>query len=82
MSTNGQHRSGPVVSFDDAATLARMVVIGALLGDRQALTDITTRRPDLDIQQLVLMAEVALAVNVEMMKPGQAHQILYGSMEP
>lgn len=62
MNTNGQHRDYPPVSFDDAAVIARLTAIAVIEGDRQALTDIAARRPDLDVRLLELVAEVAVAV--------------------
>ncbi|BBX70096.1 hypothetical protein [Mycolicibacterium psychrotolerans] len=79
--TNG-HSADPPASFDDPALVARLVVLGALHDDHDALDDLADRRPDLDIDQLILVAEVAAAVVAAMTTPDTAAAILHLKRNP
>jgi hypothetical protein len=62
VSTNGQHRPQPRVSFDDTAVVARLAVCAFLHGDDEAREAIEQHRPDLDPDQLRLSIECSAMV--------------------
>jgi hypothetical protein len=73
--TNG-HR--PVVSLDDDAVVARLIVCGALHDEPDALDALAARRSDLDVPALALVAEVAAAVYADLMNPANLNAVLHG----
>ena len=75
-SSNGQ-RNPFVIDVNNAAVVAKLVVLGVLHEDREALDYLSRRRPDLDLDALRLMAEVTAAVYLDLQDPYRANLALY-----
>lgn len=76
MTLNGQH-SPYQVDLNDPAVVARLIVLGTLHDDQDALDTLARRRPDLDLDALRLVAEVAAAVQIDMQEPYNTNRIMY-----
>jgi hypothetical protein len=68
MSSNGQYRPQPRVSFDDPAIIARLATCAFLHGEPEALEAIEEHRPDLDPDTLRLSVEIAALVFAELLQ--------------
>ena len=75
-SLNGQH-SPYHVDLNDPAVVARLIVLGTLHDDQDALDTLARRRPDLDLDTLRLVAEIAAAVQIDMQEPYNTNRIMY-----
>lgn len=65
------------VDLTDPAVAARLIVLASLHDDQDAADHLARRRPDLDLDTMKLVAEIAAAVAIDLRHPVANAKVLY-----